>query len=1186
MGEVEIGILGPLRVMVAGREIGIGAPKRRALLSRLAIASGRPVPIDRLADDLWDGAPPPGVASVLHSHISRLRREFAGEGGDGTAGRNAAQVRLLTEPGGYVLAAAPGVVDAVRFEREAASALELRPSEVLAARDRLASALSRWRGPALVEVAEWGWAAPEAARLEELRLVAIEAKVRADLTLGRAAEVVAELEALVAENPLREGLWCRLMTALYRTGRQAEALRAYARLRQHLGDELGLEPGSEARNLEGAILRQDPALERREPVAPGRAVVDRRPLPAPAPGERGRSTTIVGRDRERGVLAGVLDRAGEGTGQVAVLAGDAGIGKTRLATDLAEAARRAGWEVLHGGCSDEEVTLPFLPFVEAVANRLGSAAAVEQVRAVVGPLARDLGRLFPVLVPDGQVADVADPNQARLRLFEGIVQLLGSLAPSGRGLLLVLEDLHWADGSTCELVAYLSHRTRSLPLVVLLTLRPDELRRGAALAGSLRAWRRDPDVEVVDLAPLGLGGVTELAAQMLGAATPSDGSTPIVTESLGALLLHHSDGNPFALEELVHQGLAGGDLVARDDRWVSLVPDGMRLPRSVTETVLRRIDRLGAPTIEVLHAASVLGRSFRWASLAALAGAGPGTGLEVDAALKDGVDGQLLVPEPGDDERYRFRHALTHQAIYADLAPSTRRRLHRLAAAQCEAEGATAAETARHHIAGGCPEAAAPFCLVAGRDALAVRSYAEAVALLVRAVDGIGEHPDRAEALRCLGEALAAAGDLDAAAARLEEAVDLAFASRSDGGDAATVVAARARLSLGQIRWMQAEPAAATAAYEAALADLEVLGPSADLATALTRLSSVAAFAHDPERAFTLAERAVAIASEVRADGPRLLATGYLGVSLFVLGRRDEGIAWMDRAWAEALDLGVDEAARPALYNAAAGRILALRAAEVPDLADRIAFMASSSSRDFMAGYLRGEAALFLGDVVSAVAAYGAAARMAQSGGSAIYRAWAEESWAHALAEAGRVADARPLLGRSHAGIERQDLAGWALARLRVALVGCDRSAANEVCDAALDGIEVVAQADPVLSVLVEALVWLGRHEDARVAVAAATATPGAWERLSLARLAIIGMDAESANDHASAAVAAFGAAGYRLDEARARLVLARSLELQGDAVAGHREACAAEAVAVACAAPPLAGEAASLAALLRGRGR
>src|SRR3954454_2426302 len=267
---LEFRILGPLEVLHDDRTIELGGARQRAVLTILLLHRGETVSVDRIVDLLWGGRPPPTAIKTVQVYVSHLRRALVED-------------FIVSSRGGYSLLVDAKGVDALRFERLV--------DEGRAAGDpRLAAELFRaglalWRGPALGDLAYERFAQDEAARLEELRVAAVEERVEADLRLGRHAALVAELEGLVREHPLRERLRAQQMLALYRSGRQAEALESFQEARRALVDELGLEPGRELRELEQAILAQDPALH--PPRLPARA-------PAPAPRRRGLALLAAG----------------------------------------------------------------------------------------------------------------------------------------------------------------------------------------------------------------------------------------------------------------------------------------------------------------------------------------------------------------------------------------------------------------------------------------------------------------------------------------------------------------------------------------------------------------------------------------------------------------------------------------------------------------------------------------------------------------------------------------------------------------------------------------------------------------------------------------------------------------------------------------------------------------------------
>ena len=262
--KVEFGILGPLQALVDGSPVSLGGRQQRAVLAILLAQANQTVPAERLIDGVWDD-PPETAGNVLQGYVSQLRK---------AVGRNA----IATRGRGYAAVVPSGTLDLHRFEQSAeAGTAERERGSAVDSSAYLTAALALWRGPALSDLADLPGVLPIAARLDALRLAAVERRIEADLDCGREAEAAAELEGLIAEHPLRERLrWLRML-ALYRAGRQAEALEAYRAARETLVDELGIEPSKELGELEAAILRHDPSLS--PPHADGAAVV----VDAPAP---------------------------------------------------------------------------------------------------------------------------------------------------------------------------------------------------------------------------------------------------------------------------------------------------------------------------------------------------------------------------------------------------------------------------------------------------------------------------------------------------------------------------------------------------------------------------------------------------------------------------------------------------------------------------------------------------------------------------------------------------------------------------------------------------------------------------------------------------------------------------------------------------------------------------------------
>jgi predicted ATPase/DNA-binding SARP family transcriptional activator/tetratricopeptide (TPR) repeat protein len=395
---VEIRVLGPLEVVGDdGQVMDVGGPRPRALLIALALAGGHPVPADQLLDQVWQGEQAMD-RNRLQVHISRLRRTLGGD-------------CITTRGGGYALAAQAGALDADQFERLAAQArAALQREDAATAAGLLRRALGLWRGAPLAEFADTGFAPPVITRLEEARLAAIEDRIEADLMLGGHGELTGELEALVRAHPLRERLWGQLIVALYRSGRQGDALGAYQRARTVLADELGVDPGPELRRLESAVLSQDPTLG--VPGA-GRGRADR-PRSGNLPAAR---NALIGRRAELGHVASLLRDS-----RLVSVVGVGGAGKTRLAIEV---ARSLTGEYRDGA---------WLVELASVASAASAAAVASAAAAALG-VAPDTG--------SGVSRGMLD------RLTEFL---------SGRQLLLVLDNCEHVVAGAAEVADYLLAR--------------------------------------------------------------------------------------------------------------------------------------------------------------------------------------------------------------------------------------------------------------------------------------------------------------------------------------------------------------------------------------------------------------------------------------------------------------------------------------------------------------------------------------------------------------------------------------------------------------------------------------------------------------------------------------------------------------------------------------------------------
>jgi DNA-binding SARP family transcriptional activator len=944
---MEFRILGPLEVVHAGRSVVLGGARERALLALLLLSANRVVSSERLAEDLWGGSPPEGAAQALRAAVFRLRKALRAAGADEV---------VLTRPPGYMVRVDPEALDAVRFEALAARArAQMEAGDHAGAAATLRQALALWRGPALADLPDAPMGRAEAARLEEARLAATEARLDADLACGCHKELVGELEALTRAHPLRERLWAQRLVALYRTGRQAEALRAYQELRHLLGEELGIEPSQALRRLEGAILRQEPGLDW-QPLAP--AAIPTEPAPSapgglvtilftdlvgstelvfragddeaqrvlgahrallteavaahgghevkwlgdglmvafssaadavrcaiamqqtsrrPVKGNRlsvrvglsageplrepsdymgapvivarrlcdraeggqilctpvvrdllaGRAgfsfadvglvdlkgvpdpvlafevcyeaepvhalltrMPFVGRKAELGRLEHHLAEAAVGRGGVAMVVGEPGIGKTRLAEELAEHAADRRWLVAWGHCFEGEWAPPYSPFTQAIDALVGSAPP-ERLRADLGPGAGALAQLVPrvrQVLPDVPEPVRVQPDEERFRLLDSAAQFI--LATSRRApVLLCLDDLHWADGGTAAMLRHLARFAPQHRILVLGTYRDVDLARSHPLVETLGALRREVEYERLKLRGLHPGAVGELLTAL------ADQDVP---EAVAESIAEDTDGNPFFIKEVARH-LIEEEKVYRgaDGRWTSdLSVRQLGIPEGIREAIGRRLSRLSEPANRLLGVACGFEADFHFDVVAEVAGLDEAEALD---ALDEALAAQLVQPVGGGGA-HTFTHALICHTIYKDLSSPRRARLHRrLAEALWSRHGADlsparAGEIAsQYYRSAGLPgaEKGVDPALAAAAHAEATGANEEAAGFLHVALDLLPtDSPRRPRLLGRLGKALSWALRFDEAIEVVTEAAEALAVS--EGEEAATAYLADA----------------------------------------------------------------------------------------------------------------------------------------------------------------------------------------------------------------------------------------------------------------------------------------------------------------------------------------------------------------------------------------------------------
>jgi DNA-binding SARP family transcriptional activator/tetratricopeptide (TPR) repeat protein len=881
---VEFLLLGSLEVRDGKRVVPLPRKKHRGLLALLLLRAGEVVSADVLIEELWGARPPKTAREALHNYVSQLRKELGAE-------------LIETREPGYVLHVEADQVDLLRFERLTAEARGAGSAEDRARLLRAAFAL--WRGPPLVDLAYEPFGAIEAGRLEELSLTAREDLLDAELELGRHGDVVPELEALVAGHPFRERLRGQLMLALYRAGRQADALRAYREVRDVLVGELGLDPGVQLRELEQAILRQDPVLD----------------LPAVLPSVEDRRKTVTvlfcelapaveGLDPERlrrqtvRALAEARSLIELHGGSAERRAGDELLGVFGVPTahedDALRAVRAAGemrngnrelrvaidtGEVLvgHGFVSGEVVTRAKRLQREAAPGEAllgretldlcGNAVTVEQTKEAfrlleveegVRPIARGhelplvgrrrevaaLRRAYEEARDEGRcrlVAILGEPGIGKTRLAGELVSVIGEAATvlvgrcisygegatwlplaemfeqagehldtvlagasspgevflqtrgvferlaEERPLVLVFDDVHWAEPTLLDLIEYLAERAAG-PILCLCLARPELIDgRPALAAGAIR-----------------LGPLADKQAELLAAG---------VEPELRAGLIGAAGGNPLFLEQLIAYTKEGGAIDA--------------VPPSIEVLIAARLDLLAPEERALLQRAAVVGRLFQRSVLQEL-------GAEVRCLA--GLEEKGFVRRRRDG--FRFHHVLVRDVAYASLPKAERAELHEGLADRLDERGEQE-ELVGYHLeqayrlgaelrpvdrrlrrlaadAGGRLGAAGIEAWKRGETPATVNLLRRAAELLP------ARDPFRLELLCELGFALRTGGDLSSAEETLVEAAETAIAA----GDRRLEL--RARLEVASVRLFSNPEGAADGLLDVAAEAIPVFEAVAD----------------------------------------------------------------------------------------------------------------------------------------------------------------------------------------------------------------------------------------------------------------------------------------------------------------------------------------------------------------------
>jgi DNA-binding SARP family transcriptional activator len=767
----------------------LGSHKAEALLAFLALSGGRPQPRDKLAALLWPEATDERARHSLRQALVALRRGLG------------PSASLLVERGETVMVSPDAVdVDVLAFEAlvRRGTAEALTEAATLYGGDLLS-------GLAVKEAPFEEWLLGERERLRDLLLDGLARLLARQMDADSLEAAVETASRLLALDPLQEVVHRTLMRLHTRRGRRTEALRQYQECVTALRQELGVEPERETRELYRSILRE------REAVAAPKV-----------PAAWTRDTPLVGRDAELTMLESALGAALAHGGRTALVLGEAGIGKSRIIAELASRAALRGARVLAGHCHETEQTVPFRSWIEAL--RSGIDVADPDLAGVLEPSHRsELARLFSEFG-----APPAGGGDDQVRLLEAMTALVVHATTLGP-LVLVIEDLHWADEASLRLFAFLALRIGARPVLIVATTRDDEPSASPLFRRVVDEHERRIGAVSLRLAPL-----TEDMTATLVQALAHGGRDRRAVRHLATRAWALSEGNPFVVVEMVR--------AAADDPRAASVSN-VPIPERVGALTRRRLGRLGEPARRLVAVAAVVGRDFDWA-LARLAAGLDEAGTA--GALEELVLHRIL---SADGDRFDFTHDRVRRVVYADLIVPRRIVLHadvaRAVEALHDAELDAHASALAHHWS-------------------AARDWPRTVRYLQRAGRGAATASAHRDAVACLEQALAVL-ERTPDAAPVETAIDIRFELRH---------------SLNAL----GDQARIRACLHEAAALAERTGDRERLGWAAAYLTNCLHILGDHDGAVASGTRALAIADTTGADAIAAFANVYLGTAHYFRG--------------------------------------------------------------------------------------------------------------------------------------------------------------------------------------------------------------------------------------------------------------------------------------------------------------
>ena len=792
MPRLSVGLLGGFQVRLdAGAAIALPTRKSQALLAYLALPPGQAHPRDKLAALLWGGMRDDAARTSLRQALFAIRKAL---------GESAVRV----EGGTIALIPDRVEVDAVSLAQEVTNGSP----------EALTRAADLYKGELLaglvVDEAPWEeWLLGERERTRELALEGLARLLAHQRRTGTLEAALQTALRLLTLDPLQEPLHRALMRLYADLGRRGAALRQYQHCVAVLQRELAAEPDAETKQLYQDILRRRPAP----------AVVE-----APHENPSASHGALVGRDAELSALRTALDETTRGSARMLTLVGDAGVGKSRLVTALVAHARARGARVIIGRSYENERMLPLAPWIDALrAGRL--TVEDDAVRALDPVWQAELPRLLPELA----LPPATSPADDRARLFEAVTRLVEGLA-ARHPVVIVLEDVHWADDVSLALLGYVRRRLDAVRILLVVTARPDELADATIVRRMLDELRHQGRLALLPLGPLSRDDTVALVRALAPA-----GSGTAALDRLGDDIWRSSEGNPFMIVESL-RALEHG--VHGEER------RPLSLPERVRQVIEARLDRLGRSARELAGVAAVIGRDFDFTLLQRAAGLDASAAA---AALEELVRRRVL---HGVGERFDFTHERVRDVAHDLILAPRRTMIHGQVAEAIESlpaddRGEQALAVARHYREAHVWDRALRFFREAAMQAMSRAGYREAVG--------------------CLEQALAALPHVPGGRPALEDAVDIRLELRT-----ALYPLGEQDRTLGYLREAQA--------LAEQLGDERRLGRiSAYLCVAFRRVG-------DLDRAIEAGERALSGAAALDDEALRIATTLYLGQALWFTG--------------------------------------------------------------------------------------------------------------------------------------------------------------------------------------------------------------------------------------------------------------------------------------------------------------